>query len=561
VTGSLVSVIEALGLAGALLWIVKASVILGAGILAARAARRAKAAVRSVLLSATFAGLLALPLLMMFAPVLAVPMPERPVTRAAATPPVAPTGAVSGAAASRLLRSESAAGETTSFPWETAGAVLRATWAIVALTVLGGLALSVWRLTRLVRGGLPWLEVQPLVAELADEAGIRRIVHVVRHEQVAAPFTCGVRRPTIVLPLDAGEWSDADVRRALVHELEHVRRADWLLLLLARAACSVYWFHPLAWRALRTLCLEAERACDDAVLASGAGEDYADQLVTLAGRVRTAASLPALAMAGRSDLSVRVLALLDAGQRRGRAGRHAVATMVVVASAVIGLIGAVGAVSASTTVNHGASAPGDGTSAASTPDQQPRTSARAGQREVEREEEDEDEESSPNYMLYQASRRGNLRVMTALIDSGADVNAALGGDGSPLIGAARSGRLSAVQLLLDRGADVNLGVGGDGNPLIMAAREGHVDVIRLLLARGARVDEVVDGDENALIQASASGQLEAAKLLVANGADVNARVWADGDNGRGEWRTPLSQARRGRHASVVAFLESSGARE
>jgi beta-lactamase regulating signal transducer with metallopeptidase domain len=561
VTGSLVSVIEALGLAGALLWIVKASVILGAGVLAARAARRARAAVRSVLLSATFAGLLALPLLMMFSPVLAVPMPERPVARAAATPAAAPAGVVAGDAVSPVARSESFNGDATSFPFQTAGAVVRAAWAVVALTLLGGLALSVWRLARLVRGGLPWLEVQPLVADLGADAGVRRIVHVVLHEEVAAPFTCGVRRPTIVLPRDAREWSDADVRRALVHELEHVRRADWLLLLLARAACSFYWFHPLAWRALRTLCLEAERACDDAVLASGAGEDYADQLVTLAGRVRAAAALPALAMAGRSDLSVRVLALLDAGQRRGRAGRRAVATTVAVAMVVIGLIGAVGAVSASTTMNRGASAPDDGTSATSASDQQPRTSAPAGQREAEPEQEDEDEESSPNYALLRAADRGNLRVMTALIDAGADVNARLGGDGSPLIAAARSGRLPAVQLLLDRGADVNLGVGGDGNPLIMAAREGHLVVARLLLERGARVDEVVDGDENALIQASEHGQLAVAKLLVTNGADVNARVWADSYDGRGEWRTPLSQARRGGHAAVVAFLESSGARE
>jgi len=72
---------------------------------------------------------------------------------------------------------------------------------------------------------------------------------------------------------------------------------------------------------------------------------------------------------------------------------------------------------------------------------------------------------------------------------------------------------------------------------------------------------VVPGDENALIQASAGGHLSAVRLLVERGADVNMRVWADqsGPGRTGEWRTPLSQARRGGHAAIVAFLLSAGA--
>jgi len=73
----------------------------------------------------------------------------------------------------------------------------------------------------------------------------------------------------------------------------------------------------------------------------------------------------------------------------------------------------------------------------------------------------------------------------------------------------------------------------------------------------------VPGDENALIQASRHGHLDVVKLLVARGADVNARVWADSahDGRQGEWRTPLSMARRGNWTAVVAFLLSAGARE
>jgi ankyrin repeat protein len=141
------------------------------------------------------------------------------------------------------------------------------------------------------------------------------------------------------------------------------------------------------------------------------------------------------------------------------------------------------------------------------------------------------------------------------------VNASVDGDGSPLIAASRSGYLDIVTLLLDRGADVNLAVRGDGNPLIMAARAGHLSIVQLLLDRGASVDLIVPEDENALIQASGEGHLDVVTLLVSRGADVNARVWVEPayERPQGEWRTPLSMARRGNHRAVVQYLVSRGA--
>jgi ankyrin repeat protein len=174
-------------------------------------------------------------------------------------------------------------------------------------------------------------------------------------------------------------------------------------------------------------------------------------------------------------------------------------------------------------------------------------------------------EKSPDPLdvaLLEAADDGNLRAIQRLLDAGANVNAVISGDGSPLIVAAREGSVAAVRLLLDRGAEVNLGVTGDGNALIMAAREGHLEIVQLLLDRGAEIDRVVDGDENALIQASWKGRLEVVRLLISRGANVNARVWAGASwNGvsAGEWRTPLSMALREGHQNVVNLLRSAGA--
>ena len=90
-------------------------------------------------------------------------------------------------------------------------------------------------------------------------------------------------------------------------------------------ACALYWFQPLAWYAAHRLRVEREPACDDLVLASGAGaEDYAQQLIDVVRSARVprgVLSLSGAAMASPSQLEARVRALLDRTRDRSRVGR------------------------------------------------------------------------------------------------------------------------------------------------------------------------------------------------------------------------------------------------
>ena len=152
----------------------------------------------------------------------------------------------------------------------------------------------------------------------------------------------GIFRSSVLMPADADTWPAHRLRVVLLHELAHVKRRDCLTHLVAQIACAAYWFNPLAWMAARRLRTERERACDDLVLASGTrGSDYADQLLDIA-RVMRAGRFPAvlagasLAMAQRSQLEGRLMAILDPSvPRRGLTRARALAAAVVFALLIV----------------------------------------------------------------------------------------------------------------------------------------------------------------------------------------------------------------------------------
>ena len=119
-----------------------------------------------------------------------------------------------------------------------------------------------------------------------------------------------------------------------------------------------------------------------------------------------------------------------------------------------------------------------------------------------------------------------------------------------------------LETLLLRGADPNASVLGDGSPLIAAAAAGHLEAARRLVEAGADLDLVVPGDENPLIQAAAHGRLETARYLLGAGADPNVQVvvrsWRSNET---EVRTALGMARRNGHRDVAELLMQNGARQ
>ena len=190
--------------------------------------------------------------------------------------------------------------------------------AIVLMLLAIGLARIAW----LERSNQPvtdeaWLR---LLGDLSLELGLTRPVRLLQSEGPAMPMTWGVRRPAILIPADADDWTEERRRDVLLHELAHVKRHDFLTQLLARVACALYWFQPLVWLAATRLREERERACDDHVLRAGATPSvYATHLLEIARGLRAAraTSLASVAMARPAQLATRLLDVLDPRRSRG----------------------------------------------------------------------------------------------------------------------------------------------------------------------------------------------------------------------------------------------------
>jgi HEAT repeat protein/beta-lactamase regulating signal transducer with metallopeptidase domain len=214
----------------------------------------------------------------------------------------------------------------------------------IVIRMLIGLAAVSWLSRRTQRiADAPWL---PMARALASELGVTARLRFLRSGHATMPIATGIFRPSVIMPADADRWPESRLRIVLLHELAHVKRRDCLTHLLAQAACALHWFNPLAWVAAKRVRTERERACDDLVLASGTrGSEYANQLLEIA-RAMQGDRFPgllagaSLAMAHRSQLEGRLIAILDPGVPRAGLSRARALMVVAIAAAAVAPLGA-----------------------------------------------------------------------------------------------------------------------------------------------------------------------------------------------------------------------------
>lgn len=313
---------------------VKSSAVLAAAWLAAWLLRRRPAALRHLVWSAAAASVLALPLLSLVLP--AVRMPAGNALLALVPDITFQTGVTAGAATAP--RFWSTAPQRTPAPVHSridCRLCLILLWAAGAAVGVTQIAVA----GRAIAGARRRARVHPTQGEsvvMAKATGLNRPVDVLEAPAGSMPMTCGLFRPAIFLPADAGDWSAERRRMVLLHELAHVRRGDMGAHLVARLALALHWWNPLAWLAWREFLKERERAADDLVLLAGErASAYADLLLEVATAMQSKPSeaWAAVAMARRSQLEGRLVAILDP-----RVPRHSVARVSALATVLFAVV-------------------------------------------------------------------------------------------------------------------------------------------------------------------------------------------------------------------------------
>ncbi|HND56509.1 MAG TPA: ankyrin repeat domain-containing protein, partial [Pirellulaceae bacterium] len=192
--------------------------------------------------------------------------------------------------------------------------------------------------------------------------------------------------------------------------------------------------------------------------------------------------------------------------------------------------------------------------------------------------------------LMWAAAEGNLEVVDALLEAGADFTTPLPSGFTPLFFAVREGRTEVALRLLKAGLDVNAplqrgGVNaakpkrGGPNPLILAVENGHFETALALVKAGAEPDaqpagygalhaiswvrKPIRGDGNPPpIGSGKVTSLQFVRALVAAGADVNLPL-AAGASGFADFTTtgasPLVLAARTGDLPLLSLLLELGA--
>jgi beta-lactamase regulating signal transducer with metallopeptidase domain len=198
---------------------------------------------------------------------------------------------------------------------EASVGILALAYLSVAAFLLGRWLLGTFSLWHLLRGSRAApLPVTRLFTEMSNAR--RSSARLLTSKRLRAPISCGLFRPTVVIPRS---WCKRSLRPALrwvfAHELTHIERRDAWACVLFACGQVFYFYLPWFWWLRRQVRLCQEYVADAAAVEeTGEAADYAQFLLSLTGS--SAVPLGATGVLGNSsDLFRRVTMLLQSPVR------------------------------------------------------------------------------------------------------------------------------------------------------------------------------------------------------------------------------------------------------
>ena len=176
---------------------------------------------------------------------------------------------------------------TAKIPHESHGAHLHTLTACLLLAVSIGLArliIEIVFVLHTLRAATPVRDEQLLeiVERIAAEMSSRRTPRVCVSSHLSDAAATGWLRPTLLLPTTWNQWSEAELRSVIAHEIAHLIRHDASWRAITSAIAAVHSFNPLAHWLLRRVILYQEIAADDLAADAVGPRNYLRALSQLA---------------------------------------------------------------------------------------------------------------------------------------------------------------------------------------------------------------------------------------------------------------------------------------
>jgi BlaR1 peptidase M56 len=105
-------------------------------------------------------------------------------------------------------------------------------------------------------------ELLRVASELSAALGYPQTVVIREWSAHGLPATVEFIKPCILLPRSWREWTEAECRVVLAHELAHIRRRDFAKRLAGQLCVIVHFYHPIAHWLMARLRLQQELAAD-----------------------------------------------------------------------------------------------------------------------------------------------------------------------------------------------------------------------------------------------------------------------------------------------------------
>ncbi len=179
---------------------------------------------------------------------------------------------------------------------------------LLSLRLLGGW-LYLEYLRRSGRHSVP-LQWQKQVEALSIAMNIKRRVQLIESNLLDHPITMGFFKPIILFPLGMiSQMPPEQIEAIILHELAHIKRADYLINYFQSIVEIMLFFHPAVWWISQDLRESREHCCDDLALAQGFDRwQYAQALLQLTKTNISSKTIFAMSLTGNkhSQLSRRI---------------------------------------------------------------------------------------------------------------------------------------------------------------------------------------------------------------------------------------------------------------